>query len=160
MKSQVTGLSKLPDLAGLEAEIAGRLGETIKRAEQAVATEKTSVLREFDLTVPQYTVLLALSFTQGASGAQLARLCLVTPQTMTTVLSNLEAKGLVQRMPSSVHLKVLVTTLTRTGKALLKKADAKVRAVEERLDGAFDPDERTTLLELLTRATKVLSAGG
>jgi DNA-binding MarR family transcriptional regulator len=159
MKSQVTGLSKLPDLAGLEAEIAGRLGDTVKRAEQAVATEKTNALRELDLTVPQYTVLLALSYTQGASGAQLARICLVTPQTMTTVLANLEAKGLIQRMPSAVHQKVLVTTLTRAGRALLKKADVKVRAVEDRLNAAFDADERATLTQLLARATKVLNGG-
>jgi DNA-binding MarR family transcriptional regulator len=148
-------LSKNPDLAGLEAEIAGRLGDTIKRAEQAVATEKTNALREFDLTAPQYMVLLALSYTQGASGAQLARICLVTPQTMTTVLANLETKGLIQRMPSAMHQKVLVTTLTRSGRATLKKADAKIRALEEHISSMFDPTERATLTELLTRATKL-----
>src|SRR4029079_19521241 len=139
MKSQVTGLSKLPDLAGLEAEIASRLGDTIRRAEQAVTTEKTNALRELELTLPQYTVLLALSYTQGASGAQLARICLVTPQTMTTVLSNLEAKGLIQRVPSSVPQKVLVTTLTRPGRLVLKKADAKIRVIEDRLTAAYQP---------------------
>lgn len=150
-------MSKLSGVAGLEAEIASRLGHTIKRAEQALISEKTNTLRPFGLTVPQYSVLVALSFTPGASGAQLARVCLVTPQTMTTVLSNLEAKGLIVRTPSSVHQKVLVTELTKTGRAILKKADAKAKAVEDNLGDAFSQSERETLVELLERAIKVLN---
>jgi DNA-binding MarR family transcriptional regulator len=150
-------MSKPSGVAGLEAEIASRLGHTFKRAEQALISEKTNALRPFDLTVPQYSVLLALSYTPGASGAQLARVCLVTPQTMTTVLSNLETKGFIERKPSSVHQKVLVTELTRAGRAVLKKADAKARAVEDRLGEAFDATERATLVELLERAIKVLN---
>ena len=59
-----------------------RLGLVIKRAEQALIAEKTRVLQEFHLTVPQYAVLLVLRQTSEASAAQLARACLVTPQTM------------------------------------------------------------------------------
>ncbi|HEV2782800.1 MAG TPA: MarR family transcriptional regulator [Actinophytocola sp.] len=153
-------MNKPSDPASFEAETAGRLGDLIKRAEQAVTLEKTKALRDLELTVPQYTVLLALSYTGGASGAQLARICLVTPQTMTTVLSNLEAKELVARETSSLHQKVLVTTLTRTGRAVLKKADAKIRAVEDRLTSAFDARDRATLMRLLTQATHMLNGAG
>ncbi len=145
-------------MAGLEAEIARRPGHVIKRAEQALMSAKGAVLREFELTVPQYSGLLVLSYLPGASGAQLARICAVTPQTMATVLSNLEVKGLISRSPSSVHQKVFVTKLTRSGSALLKRADVKAHAVEERLSAAFTDDERRTLTELLERAIKVLQA--
>jgi DNA-binding MarR family transcriptional regulator len=144
--------------SGLEAEIATRLGHFIKRAEQSLIAEKSAALREFGLTVPQYSALLALSFTPGASGAQLARAVVVTPQTMATVLSNLESKGLIERQVSDIHQKVMVTRLTRTGKALLKRADAKARAVEDRLWQEFHPSERDTLRSLLERAIKVLDA--
>jgi DNA-binding MarR family transcriptional regulator len=154
--SKESDLNKLTGAAALEAELASRLGDVIKRAEQALTTELSRVLRELNLTVPQYSVLLAVSYLPGSSGARLARICLVTPQTMTTVLSNLETKALIKREQSAVHQKVLVTTLTPTGRALLKKADVEVRAVEDRLLGAFDPTERARLAESLERAIKIL----
>lgn len=144
-------------MAGLEAEIARRPGHAIKRAEQALMSAKAAALREFDLTVPQYAGLLVLSYLPGASGAQLARICAVTPQTMATVLSNLEVKGLIKRTPSSVHQKVFVTKLTRAGSALLKRADVKAHAVEERLAAEFTDEERAQLADFLERAIKVLS---
>jgi DNA-binding MarR family transcriptional regulator len=150
-------LNKPTGMAALEAEFVSRVGHAIKRAEQALITAKSMVLREFNLTVPQYTVLLAVSYLPGSSGAQLARVCEVTPQTMTTVLSNLENKGLITRTQSSVHQKVLVTALTPSGRAMLKKADARERSVEHRLDLAFDPAERATFIELLERATQALT---
>ncbi len=149
-------MTKASGAVGLEQEIASRIGHFIKRAEQALMAEKSNALREFELTVPQYSALVALSFTPGTSGAQLARLCVVTPQTMATVLANLEAKGLIEREPSAVHHKVLVTKLTRTGKALLKRADAKAKAVENRLAEAYEPAEFDQFRELLERAIKVL----
>lgn len=143
-------------MADLEAEIARRPGHAIKRAEQALTTAKAAALRAFDLTVPQYAGLLVLSYLPGASGAQLARICAVTPQTMATVLANLEAKGLITRTPSSVHQKVFVTKLTRAGSALLKRADVKVHAVEENLAAEFTQDELERFADFLDRAVKVL----
>lgn len=134
-----------------------RPGHAIKRAEQALMSQKSEALRPFDLTVPQYAALMVLYFSPGASGAQLARACVVTPQTMATVLANLESKGLIERTPSSVHHKVLVTKLTRTGRALVKKADVQAKAVEDRVAAAFSPQEQELLRELLERAVKALS---
>ncbi|KJS53685.1 hypothetical protein VM98_23715 [Streptomyces rubellomurinus subsp. indigoferus] len=128
----------------------------MKRAEQALIGEKTRVLRTVDLTVPQYVTLLVLQQSAGMSGAQLARECMVTPQTMTTILTNLETKGLITRETSSVHQKVLVAKLTRSGRTLTKKADALARGVEERLAEAFDEAERAQLRELLERSTAAL----
>ena len=123
-----------------------RPGHAIKRAEQALMSQKSEALRPFDLTVPQYAALMVLYFSPGASGAQLARACVVTPQTMATVLANLEEdKGLIEHTPSSVHHKVLVTKLTRTSRALVKKADVQAKAVEDRVAAAFSPQEQELL---------------
>ncbi|HEY0573830.1 MAG TPA: MarR family transcriptional regulator [Pseudonocardia sp.] len=150
-------MSKSSGLPGLEADLASRPGHVMHRAAQALLARKTSVLREFGLTVPQYGALVVLSYLPGASAAQLSRVCLVTPQSMATVLSNLEAKGLIERRPSDVHQKVQVTRLTRAGRALLKRADAQARAVEDRLSEAYTDQERDQLYELLERAIKLLS---
>ena len=70
----------------LEANVSVRLGSGIKRVEQVLMAEKARALRDFDLTVPQYATLLALSYVPGQSAAQLARAALVSPQTMATIL--------------------------------------------------------------------------
>ncbi|MEU6283423.1 MULTISPECIES: MarR family transcriptional regulator [unclassified Streptomyces] len=132
------------------------LGQLIKRAEQLLAAHKSEALREFDLTVPQHATLLGLSQSSGLSGAQLARLCGVTPQTMATILGNLEQKGWVEREPSEIHAKVLVTRLSRSGRAVLKKADGRVQGVEQRLAEGFGVRERGQLHGLLERAVEVL----
>ncbi|MDH6579231.1 MarR family transcriptional regulator [Kitasatospora sp. MAP5-34] len=133
-----------------------RLGLAIKQAEQAMMAAKTDALRELELTVPQYAVLLQLTERSGMSGAQLARGAAVTPQTMAGVLANLEAKGLVEREPSEVHGKVLVTRLSEAGRTLVAAADARAVGIESVLWTAFDAGEREQFRSFLERATAAL----
>ncbi len=133
-------------------ELAGdRLGHVIKRAEQAMIARKTAVLRDFDLTVPQYATMLLLAAGDGMSAAQLARESMVTPQTMSTVLANLEAKALIEREPSHLHQKLVVNRATRAGRALVKRADTAVLKVEARMASVFTDAERERLREMLER---------
>ncbi len=117
-----------------------RLGTFLKRSEQALMAEKSRVLKPFGLSVPQYAALFALSQAQ-LSGAQLARICYVTPQSMNSLLSTLEAKNLIERSPSDLHAQVLVTKLTRAGHAVFRKANEAALAVERGLSAAFTADE-------------------
>ncbi|WP_030672607.1 MarR family winged helix-turn-helix transcriptional regulator [Streptomyces cellulosae] len=135
-----------------------RLGHVIKRAEQALISRKSQVLREFELTVPQYVALYTLSQFSEMSAAQLARECQVTPQTMSTVLSNLVGKGLIERTPSDLHQKVLVTRLTRTGRTVLKKADQAALGVEQVLTDSFTAAELSHFRDYLERAVKALES--
>jgi MarR family transcriptional regulator, organic hydroperoxide resistance regulator len=116
-----------------------------------------AVLRGYGLTMTQYTVLLALSREGGMSGAQLARACGVTQQTMATVLTGLQNKGLIGRHASPVHAKVLIATLTGDGRELLDRAYQEVIVLERALTDAFTPAEHTALCQLLERATAILA---
>jgi DNA-binding MarR family transcriptional regulator len=140
-----------------ESLVGDRLGHVIKRAEQALIAHKTAVLREFDLTVPQYAALLLLASADGMSAAQLARESMVTPQTMSTVLTNLEAKGLIERQHSSMHHKLVVNRVTPAGQAQLKRADAAALRVEGQLAAVYSDAERAHLTELLERAIAMLN---
>ncbi|TDC74306.1 MarR family winged helix-turn-helix transcriptional regulator [Streptomyces hainanensis] len=136
-----------------------RIGHRIKRVEQELVSAKHSVLRPFKVNVPQYNVLLALSQESGLSGAALARRCMVTPQTMSSVLSTLEGRGLVERKPHPVHQHVLESRLTRTGRALLNRADAAVTEVEQKLTDAFTTSEAELFLAQLDRCLGALGSG-
>ncbi len=135
----------------------GRIGQTIRRAEQAMSGSIGAVLRDLDLTVTQYGTLLVLAESPGHSGAQLARLCLVTPQSMATVLAKLTERGLVEREPSAVHQKVLVARLSRTGRSVLRKANGLIQSAEDRFAAALRPDERACLVACLERIVTALS---
>lgn len=132
-----------------------RLGTYVKRAEQSLMAAKNKALRPLGLTVPQYAALHALSFA-SLSGSQLARVCCVTPQSMASLLSTMESKGLVTRAPAEVHAQVLLATLTPKGKELLDEADARALAVEARLSDVYTEDELALLRELLDRGIRAL----
>ncbi|MEV1006069.1 MarR family transcriptional regulator [Streptomyces sp. NPDC049881] len=129
----------------------------IRRAEQALMGHHEAVLRAHGLTMTQYTVLLALSRRDGMSGAQLARACGVSQQSMATVLNGLRAKELIERRPSPVHAKVMTSTLTPAGRAVLDRAYEEVIVLERALTDRFTPEEHREICRLLDRATAVLA---
>ncbi|RMI30486.1 MarR family transcriptional regulator [Streptomyces triticirhizae] len=137
-----------------------RIGHHIKRAEQELASAKHSALRPFKVNVPQYHVLLALSQEAGLSGAALARRCMVTPQTMSSVLSTLEGRGLVERTRHPLHQHILECRLTFAGRALFERADHAVAEIERRLTEAFTPAETHDLVGYLNRCSLALTQGG
>jgi DNA-binding MarR family transcriptional regulator len=81
----------------------------------------------------------------------------VTPQTMTTILRNLEAAGLIERTPHPRHKHVIETRPTPAGRKALDQADERAASVERRLAAAFTQDELGTLRALLARVSEALT---
>jgi len=115
-----------------------------------------AALRKYGLTMTQYAVLLTLSREGGMSGAQLAKACGVTQQSMASVLVTLQTKGLIARETSTVHAKVLITTLTKKGAAVLDEAYGEVLVLEQAFADVFTAKEHRMLSALLDRATDEL----
>ena len=128
-----------------------RLGHMVKSLEQELSGAKDAALRPMGLTVPQYSALLVIADTPGISGAELARRCLVTPQTMTTVLGNLTVKGLIERRTVPGQGRAMETTITAAGKRLLTRADKKILEVEELLNGQLSKADQQSLRKLLEK---------
>ena len=156
--SGTTGPStRTEDATSYEEEMLSRLGTWIKRAEQALITSKTHALRPFELTVPQYATLSALTYAQDQSAAQLARTVRVSPQTMATILSNLESKGLITRRTSPVHGKVLLVRLTPRAEQVVEEANTAALKVEQDLAMRFSAEEMTSYLNYLERTIDCLA---
>ncbi len=134
-----------------------RVGLHVKRAEQELMAAKSAVLRPLGLTVPQYSALLLLAQNAGMSAAALARACLVTPQTMATVLANLETKSLIERQAHPWHRNVIELKLTDKGQQLLGRADASASAIERDIAAQFSTAERTQLIAMLGRMSNHLN---
>jgi len=125
-------------------------------AEHELTSLKVDALKALDLTLPQQKALAALLKEEGQSCTQLARHALVTSQTMTGVLRNLEEKRLVSRRTSPVHQRVSLYSLTPEGHRVAQRAEQIVGAMDRRLAAAFSDAEREQLAELLDRATEAL----
>jgi DNA-binding MarR family transcriptional regulator len=136
---------------------AQRIGLHIKRTEQELIAAKTAALRPYGLTVPQYSALMFIAAQPGISAAALARECLVTPQTMSTVLTNLDNKQLITRQPHPWHRNATELALTLDGQRLLDQADKVASEIEQHIADAFTTTERTQLIEMLARVSHQLA---
>jgi DNA-binding MarR family transcriptional regulator len=90
-------------------------------------------LRPQRVTTAQLQVLYAIRNEPGASGAQLARLCYITPQSAQSLLKNLEEGGWIVRVKDKVNDRILVAQLTPSGEELLETAEKAARVIEKRV---------------------------
>ena len=136
-----------------------RVGYQMKRAQHALRLEMDDALRDLALTTPQYAALSVLAEGPGSSGAEVARRCFVTPQTMNGVLVKLEGAGLVSRRAHPEHGRVLQAYPTRKGENLLVRAHRAVVEIEERMLSGLEPGDRLRLLEALRNCADSLGTG-
>jgi DNA-binding MarR family transcriptional regulator len=108
-------------------------------------------LREFDLTVAQYTAMSRINGREVLSSAKLARAHHVSPQTMNELIGNLEARGLVQRREDPENRRVLLVSLTDEGRSLLAQCDRKVDGLEGDFFAGVDAAELGILRKILDR---------
>jgi DNA-binding MarR family transcriptional regulator len=74
------------------------------------------------LTPPQYPVLSVATAEPGLSGAELARDCMLTPQTTNQIISLLAAAGLLERRPDARDRRLRRMVVTEAGRDLLSRA--------------------------------------
>src|SRR5258708_24355570 len=107
------------------------VGYHLKRAQQALRMAMDEGLRAQELTTPQYAALTHLEADEPLSGAELARRCFVTAQTMNAILVGLERARLVERAPHANHGRVIQARLTKRGRAKVQGAPATVFEIED-----------------------------
>jgi DNA-binding MarR family transcriptional regulator len=87
----------------------------------------------------------------GLSGADLARVALLTPQTVGVIIRNLERDGAIRMTPHPVHGRVLQWTLTRRGLSLLERCRKHALALERRLAAGLSTREQATVRRWLAK---------
>lgn len=135
-------------------------GYTLAQVYRMLRHAMDDTLRERYLTTPQWAVLGCVAQNGGISGAELARMHHLTPQTMNTILQNLEEHGMIRRERHPAQGTVLRVFLTDTGRDRLGEATQQVESVQERMLSNLSMDERDQLITLLERCMAALEAGG
>ena len=133
------------------------VGYHLKRAQQTLRMAMDEGLRAHGMTTPQYAALTALDGDEPLSGAELARRCFVTAQTMNAILVGLERARLVERTAHAKHGRVIEARLTKRGRAKVEDAHRTVFGVEERMLSKITPAECRRLNETLRRLVENLS---
>ncbi|MBI5669088.1 MAG: MarR family transcriptional regulator [Chloroflexi bacterium] len=108
-----------------------------------------NLLREFDLTPSQYTLLTLLEPGDGQRLIALSDRLLVARSTITRLIDQMEAAGLVQRINDPQDRRAQRVALTAAGQTLLRQAyAAHEQSLAERLN-TLDEADRQALLVLL-----------
>ena len=90
-------------------------------------------LRPERVTTAQLMVLKAIRNEPGASGAQLARACHMTPQSAQALLKSLEHGGWIVRTKDAVNERILTAKLTSSGVKLVEAGERLIRSIEKKL---------------------------
>ena len=147
-----------PGLAGVRPPPPGRgkrgeqghIAYLLRQAQGATRLTMERALADLGVTPPQFAVLTMLKAYPGLSGADLARVALLTPQTVGVIIRNLERDRAIRKDPHPVHGRVLQWTLTRRGGAQLDKCRRRVNALERRLLAGLGAKAQATVRRWLS----------
>jgi len=118
-------------------------------------------LQPLGITTSQLRMLWSIAENPGISGAKMARLCSITPQSGQATLTMMEAQKWVRRRPSEASDRVLVAELTSKGQRLLVKARKMAESLDHRLWSEIDEHDLAgfdaalrSAMEKLTRSQR------
>ncbi len=131
--------------------VEGNLGFAIKQTHQLLraAIENRARAAGLGMTFAHMAALFLLSESPGASGAQLARWAMVTPQTMNQILTRMEVDGLIVREPDPEHGRILRAQVTEHGLQEFERGCELADALIDEAQAGLSSSERTDLLRLL-----------
>jgi DNA-binding MarR family transcriptional regulator len=138
----------------------GYLGYLLRQAQAAARLTLERSLGELGVTVPQFVVLTMLKAYPGLSGAELARVALLTPQTVGVIIGNLERDGAILKTPHPVHGRKLQWTLTPRGLTLLEQCRKRAMAQERRLAEGLTAKDEHVIRQWLARIAVSLQQQG
>lgn len=124
---------------------AGYFGYLLRQAGGAYRLRMERALADLEVTPPQFTALTMIAAYPGLSSADVARLAVLTPQTVSVIIANLERAGSVQRRPHPVHGRILTLEITESGQALLARCRERVLVLEKQLAAGLTAEEEAVI---------------
>ena len=129
----------------------GYIAYLLRQAAAAARLATERALADLGATPPQFMVLTMLEAYPGASGAEVARLAQLTPQTVNLIIRNLERAGAVAKTAHPGHGRGLQLRGTESGRALLAACKERAGSVNQRLSAGLSPAEEAMVRAWLVR---------
>ncbi len=136
------------------------VGWTVIQAAHALNRHVEALLGDLGLTPTQFGVLVQLSLQPDLGSGQLARLVLVTPQSMGQLIRSLERAGWVAREQGVGRGRRVRIRVTAAGHDLLRRAAPVVGALDVAEVLGLTVEERWILNRLLHKVRDAVTAPG
>ncbi|MDZ4367947.1 MAG: MarR family transcriptional regulator, partial [Afipia sp.] len=94
-KSPASNSAQVPQIGEAMRGEEGHLPYLLSQAQAAMRLALERGLADLGVTPPQFSILTMIDSYPGLSGADLARLTMLTPQTINLIVKNLERDGLI-----------------------------------------------------------------
>ena len=134
-----------------DASLGMAMVTSVMRAHQVLLARVHAVLTPIGLTFAQYEALMLLQFSRtgqlplGKIGQRLQ----VHPASVTNVIDRLEGKGYVERRQHPDDLRTTLAVITRSGRAIARKATAQLNATVFEQTG-LDDTSLQALVDVVT----------
>jgi len=131
-------------------DLPNQLGFLVRRVQLWVFREFTRKLARFDITPAQYSVLTVVAANPGINQLSVAQALTIERAGLGRLIERLEARNLLQRLPSTVDRRSYVLHLTPEGRKALAAMAASIYEIERRLAEKIGPGECEHLKKLLS----------
>jgi DNA-binding MarR family transcriptional regulator len=132
------GLPRLPLVGEAKRGPEGYLTYLLRQANASVRLALDRSLARENMTHPQQSALTMIRAYEAISAADLARLTMLTPQTINGIVRALEMRGAIRKEPDRVHGRILRLIVTDEGRALNKRCRALTAPIEAALRAKAD----------------------
>jgi DNA-binding MarR family transcriptional regulator len=109
------------------------------------------------LTGPQYSALNVIARLPGLSGSDLARVSMLTQQTVNEILLTLERRRWISRQARTGNRRILEVHATEEGRRIVRQARRVVSRIERQMVARLGAGEQKSLREWLVACARALT---
>jgi DNA-binding MarR family transcriptional regulator len=126
---------------------------TLLRVSYELEAQLTDVLREYDVTRPQFNVLRILrgAGERGLASGDIGARMVTHDSDITRLIDRMESRGLVKRERNAEDRRVVTVVLSAQGRSLVDSLDEPVRQLHDRQFVQLTKAELKTLVALLEK---------
>ena len=131
---------------------------SLRRILRATSMHSSKLRRSVGLSSPQLLVLQTAKDKERPTASEIARAVSLSQATITTILTDLEKRGLLLRERSETDRRVVHTSLTKQGQAVLKEAPKPLQENFSDRFSALPSWEQHQILSVLERVAMMMDA--
>lgn len=143
-----------PDLS--LAGVDGFIGYAIRRAQLSVFQDFGERMAEFAISTAQFSVMRLARDNPGLNQRTLAEALGAETSRMVLIIDELERRGVVDRLPSTLDRRSRAIYLTAEGRKLLRRLERRVAAQDRAMVKRLRGDDKDALLRMLRNLAKPL----
>jgi DNA-binding MarR family transcriptional regulator len=148
------GLPRLPLVGEAKRGPEGHITYLLRQANASVRLALDRALAKENMTHPQQSALTMIRAYEAISAADLARLTMLTPQTVNGIVRALEVRGAIRKEPDRVHGRILRLLITDEGRELNRRCRALTAPIEAALHAMMSANTENPIRQWLVAAAK------